>query len=776
MLFKRPSNPIFYAALFICVVFFVGIAHAATKPLVSPVLTTEDSEHITVLHIMGEQAPLEWHQRFRAGFKQGLRNHRDKFKVTEINYAMHRSFGGMSMDDQLEILQKKFEGRQIDYVLSDVSSTQLAIDRHPEFLPFAKRIFFSQNSIGTDDIIEINEDRSLVRVAQRYNQSILTMLQVAKPSKVHVFGDRNSKYGAERATLFKQAVAKINTQVPFTYYLDEDLDEMGAIIQKIPADEAIFYLIVQRDTTGAVFTPVDALRALGFNNTAPIFSHWEPMVGEDTVGGYMVSATAMGKAASDFIASYQQDSLPTINTDTLFEHVYDDRELLEYGIPHYRLDDNARILFPQKGYLEHNLTGIIISGLSLIAGLVFISLFLFSRVKHREQELQKAKVHAERANEAKSNFLATMSHELRTPLNAILGITSVLKDSPQQDKKTTEQLNLIHSSAVTFTNMLNEILDLNKIQSDQLKITPEPFNIGELCRDAVALFSQRAQAKGLSINKEQINCDQWVMADPLRLRQIITNLLGNAIKFTEEGGVTLSCRTQTVGRNVSLTLKIKDTGVGISKKDLPTIFDRFTQVDGSNSRRFQGTGLGLSIVHELTELFGGQIQVESELGKGTCFTLTFSLPVAEAPSLKHEPNVPEASSPASSNDLTILVVDDVQTNCIVAEIILKKLGHNSLSVHSGKDAVSLLSTRDDIDLVLMDLQMPELDGYETTRLLRESGFNKPIIALSANAQKDVDQACYQAGMSGYVAKPISVKDLSAVLADIDIDKPTQATA
>jgi len=181
-------------------------------------------------------------------------------------------------------------------------------------------------------------------------------------------------------------------------------------------------------------------------------------------------------------------------------------------------------------------------------------------------------------------------------------------------------------------------------------------------------------------------------------------------------------------------------------------------------------------VHELTELFGGQIRVESQLGKGTCFTLTFSLPVAEAPSLKLEPNVPEASSPASSNDLTILVVDDVQTNCMVAEIILKKLGHNSLSVHSGKDAISLLSTRDDIDLVLMDLQMPELDGYETTRLLRESGFNKPIIALSANAQKDVDQACYQAGMSGYVAKPIGVEDLSAVLADIDLDKPTQATA
>ena len=778
MLYKRPLTTFIYSISLTVLFAALSLVHAANMPekVNASAEHFHDPDHVTVLYLMGEQAPMEWHQRFRNGFKQGLRNHIDDFKVNEITYSMHKAHSLQSLDDQMAYLEKKFQHRHIDYIVSDVSSTQEALDRHPEFLPFAKRIFFSQNSIGTEDIVEITEQRSLVRVGQRYQRSIATMLQVAQPKKVHVFGDKNSKYGAERARLFQQAVAQTNSKVPFVYYLDEDLDEMKQIIEGLPKDEAIYYLIVQRDSNGNVYSPVDALRVLGQNNHPPIFSHWEPMVGEDAVGGYMVSATAMGKAAANFIAHHQQDTLPTINPDSLFEHVYDDRELFEYNIPNYRLSKDARILFPQKGYLEHHLTEVILIGTASIISLLFVAGFLFQKVKHREKALIEATASAEHANQAKSNFLATMSHELRTPLNAILGITSVLKDSPQQDKTTTEQLNLVHSSAIRFTNMLNEILDLNKIQSDRLQLAPETFNIGELCRDSVALFSQRAQAKNLTLNKDQIACDQWVFADPLRLRQIITNLLGNAIKFTEEGGVTLICRTQTIGRHVSLTLKIKDTGVGISKKDLPTIFDRFTQVDSSNSRRFQGTGLGLSIVHELTELFGGQIRVESQLGKGTCFTLTFSLPVAEAPSLKLEPNVPEASSPASSNDLTILVVDDVQTNCMVAEIILKKLGHNSLSVNSGKDAISLLSTRDDIDLVLMDLQMPELDGYETTRLLRESGFNKPIIALSANAQKDVDQACYQAGMSGYVAKPISVKDLSAVLADIDLDKPIQATA
>lgn len=761
MLFQRPITFFSYRALMVCMVFFVCAAHAAKQPSNTPILTTPDPEYITVLHIMGEQAQLEWHQKFRAGFKQGLKNHRDQFMVNEISYSMHRSLGGLTIDEQLEILGKKLGGRQIDYIVTDVSATQRALDTQPDFLPFAKRIFFSQNSIGTSDIVEISEDRSLIRVAQRYQQSIDTMLNVHNPSKVHVFGDRNSKFGAERAKLFQQAVAELNPSVPFNYYLDEDLNHMSEIISKIPANEAIYYLIVQRDSNGAVYTPIDALRMLDHQNNAPIFTFWEPMVGEGAIGGYMVSATTMGKTATDIIASYQQNTLPSINTDSLFEYVYDDRELFEHGISHSNLVENVRLLFPQKGYLEHHFNQIIMSGIGIILGLMLIAGGLYHRVKNREQQLQKAKVDAERANDAKSNFLATMSHELRTPVNAILGITSVLKDSPELTQETSERMGLVHRSAVTFTNMLNEILDLNKIQNGELELAPEVFNIAQLCRDSVALFTPHAQAKGLSLNKEQINSDQWVMADPLRLRQIITNLLGNAIKFTEQGTITVSCRTQRVGNKVNLTLKVKDTGIGIAKKDLPTIFDRFSQVDDSNTRRFQGTGLGLSIVHELTKLFGGQIRVESELGKGTCFTLSLSLAAAEAVST--EESAPTSPIPPAAEGLNILVVDDVEINRMVAEIILTKLGHSSIGAESGKEAIGLLGNRDDIDLVLMDLQMPELDGYETTRLLRENGFSKPIIALSANAQDEVDEACLAVGMNGYASKPIDINGLQELL-------------
>ena len=180
-------------------------------------------------------------------------------------------------------------------------------------------------------------------------------------------------------------------------------------------------------------------------------------------------------------------------------------------------------------------------------------------------------------------------------------------------------------------------------------------------------------------------------------------------------------------------------------------------------RRFSGTGLGLSIVHELTELFGGQIQVESELGKGTCFTISLSLDATEAVTI--EEDAPTETSPVipAAKGLTILVVDDVETNRMVADIILKKLGHSVIGAESGKEAISLLGHRDDIDVVLMDLQMPELDGYETTRLLRENGFSKPIIALSANAQNEVGEACLAVGMNGYASNPIDINGLKELL-------------
>lgn len=759
MLLKQPLKKII----------LVACLHALSV-LLSPVVastTTSNTdqnppEQITVLYLMGEQAPLEWHQSFRRGFKENLTTYINDFNVNEITHSMHRSISFLSLDEQLKSLEDKFAGSEINYIISDVSSTQGTIDQHPDFLPFAKRIFFSQNSIGTKDIVEISENRSLVRVSQRYKASIENMLHVAKPKRVHVFGDLDTRFGRERAELVKKAVDQINSDVPFSYYLNEDIKEMRQIAANIPTDEAIYYLIVQRDSDGTIYTPMDALRLIEQDNKAPIFSHWEPMVRHGVIGGYVVSAEAMGKAAVDFIASYQKNSLPSINTETLFEHIFDDREVFEYGFSKAHFDNNARILFPQKGYLEHHLNEIITLGIAAIVLLILVSITLYQRVKNREKALEDARIVAVNANEAKTQFLANMSHELRTPVNAILGITSVLKDSPDQSSESAAQLGLVHRSALKFINMLNEVLDLNKVQSRELELAPEAFNLAQLCNDAAALFTPRAQAKGIDINKA-FDCDQWVFADSLRLRQIITNLLGNAIKFTDEGAVTFSCHVQSIESKVNLTLKIEDTGIGIAKEDLPTIFERFTQVDTSIARRFSGTGLGLAIVHELTELFGGQIQVESEQGKGTCFTLNFEFDAADA--VVADVTTPTETQPASEN-LTILVVDDVETNRMVASIILKKMGHTPLTAERGKEAIGMLGNRDDIDLVLMDLQMPELDGYETTRLLRESGFSKPIIALSANAQQKVDEACLAAGMNGYASKPIDIHGLQQLLDNV----------
>ena len=280
MLLKQPLKKIL----------LVACLHALSV-LLSPVVastTTSNTdqnppEQITVLYLMGEQAPLEWHQSFRRGFKENLTTYINDFNVNEITYSMHRSMSFLSLDEQLKYLEDKFAGREINYIISDVSSTQRTIDQHPDFLPFAKRIFFSQNSIGTKDIVEISENRSLVRVSQRYKASIENMLHVAKPKRVHVFGDLDTRFGRERAELVKKAVDQINSDVPFSYYLNEDIKEMRQIVANIPTDEAIYYLIVQRDSDGTIYTPIDALRLIDQDIEAPIFSHWEPMVSNGVI-------------------------------------------------------------------------------------------------------------------------------------------------------------------------------------------------------------------------------------------------------------------------------------------------------------------------------------------------------------------------------------------------------------------------------------------------------------------------------------------------------------
>ena len=378
--------------------------------------------------------------------------------------------------------------------------------------------------------------------------------------------------------------------------------------------------------------------------------------------------------------------------------------------------------------------------------------------KKVEIELIKAKNIAEKAVHAKDNFLANMSHEIRTPMNAIIGFTDLLAQTNLNSQQR-EYVNNVQTAGENLLLIINDILDLSKIESGKLGIEAHPFNLKHTLKHVYDLLKVKAKEKELDFNLFlDPELPEHVIGDNGRINQILVNLAGNAIKFTEKGEVTISVKlTSETDKDATIRFSVRDTGIGISQSNLSIIFDRFTQAEESTTRRFGGTGLGLNIVKQLIELQQGRIEVKSEEGRGSDFFFSLTFPKATGiHSREHQKQVPKCQH---LGKLNILLCEDNDLNQRLAKNILELFGFDLTIANNGQEGIDQFLKKE-FDLILMDLQMPVMDGYQTTTHIRQTLHSDiPIIAMTAHSLVGEQEKCFELGMNGYVAKPFKQEQL-----------------
>lgn len=377
----------------------------------------------------------------------------------------------------------------------------------------------------------------------------------------------------------------------------------------------------------------------------------------------------------------------------------------------------------------------------------------------RTRRLRQA---AEDNRQAQSNFLARMSHEIRTPLNGIIGTIQLLEQEP--DAKEYERLiGTLHQSSEALLAQINDVLDYSRLESGRQKVDIVRFDLIELITHSVAVFVARAQAKGIELYFRHSQRDSlWVRSDDAKIRQILLNLIGNALKFTDEGRIVVRLAVEDEGDDrLWITLAVRDSGIGIPPDQRDRLFQPFNQAEGPLQRHTGGSGLGLAISRQLAEVLGGRMEMDSKVGRGSEFRLC--VPMRRAPATVQTPDTRTATPHSAQLKGRVLVAEDNAINQLIAQRMLEKLGLEVLIAPNGHQAIRM-AQEEDLDLILMDVQMPEIDGLEATRKLKAAGLSTPVIALTANATLNARQDCLDAGMVDFLSKPFRFRNLHSVVA------------
>jgi len=489
-----------------------------------------------------------------------------------------------------------------------------------------------------------------------------------------------------------------------------------------------------------------------------------------------------GRPASEIVGKRTEDVYPP---EIAASARKEDKDILDSGLPMTRM---VELPMPGGGIITLLSTKFPLHGAAGAPDRICtIATDITERVR-LERELRAAMEAAKEASRAKSDFLAKMSHELRTPLNAVLGFSELAEMAATTEERS-HSLAALRDSGRTLLALVNDILDLSRVESGAISLERIPFNLHKLVHSSVEHLAVVAEHKGLRLTAEiGPGVPTHVNGDPSRLRQILVNLVANAVKFTMEGVVNISLErvgpdspprakspTGALMGGVQLLLRVQDTGIGIPEDVQHLVFESFTQADSSTSRKYGGTGLGLAICRQLARFMGGDIWLVSEPGAGSTFFVTLPFALAEAPAEQQAP-AKSLELPRQARSLHVLLAEDTPANTVIAQAFLRRLGHTNRHAANGQEALSFLR-HEGFDLVLMDIEMPVMDGLEATRRLRagEAGeLNRfvPVLAMTAHALASYRDLCAEVGMSGFVPKPVSFQDLAEILAGQSASAPS----
>lgn len=741
---------------------FVALSCLITWPSSALEIGTKE---VLVLH--SYHPGLHWTNTINSAIKEVFSRTGDDIQVHVEFMDTKRYLDEKYLSQTLEdFLQQKLANLSFDLILlSDNDALNFALKHRHDLFKGTPIVFCGINNFHSSMISEYKGITGIAESVIPREMIELALRLHPETEEIIAINSTRDLTGREIRKLFLADIPEFQDRVRFTLWDDLSLQEIQARLTRLPPGRLVFLNGVIFNQTGWVFSYDESIRRIKPVSPVPLYSYWDFFLGRGIVGGKLISGDMQGRLGAQvalrILAGENPDNLPVIYSGAN-AYMFDYRELKRFGVPLTLLPENSIVInrplpFYQVGKKQLWTAMVIMVVLTAAIGVLILNVLFRKRT---EVALREAKASAEEASRAKSEFLANMSHEIRTPMTVFMAAIEHLQlIDPDPDRL--KLLEMAEQSAERLRILIDDILDFSRIEAKKLEIQREIFNIRKCVQEATSLFLLPAQKKNLQLEIEvAADVPENVLGDENRIGQILINLIGNAVKFTEKGKVRISVKR--LGER--LEFSVADTGIGISEENGHLIFKSFTQADGSFTRRFGGTGLGLSICKGLVEMMGGEIFFSSQKGQGSRFIFDLPLTVENHPGLLKEnrglnPQLKSASK-------RILFAEDEP---LIREMIALMLDQNGYEIEIAETGQEVLEKWEigDYDMILIDLQMTELNGLETIRTIRENEINEEkrtwIIGLTAHTRRESREECLKAGMDQLIFKPVQINDLLSVL-------------